>query len=681
MEILFPAGCMEYVIAANECGANAVYGGLKLWNARNKATNFSIEQMQEAIEFCHSHNMKFYMTLNTLLFDNEIEEIISTLKQFKILPDAFICADLGLINVLKENFPSTEIHISTQFGIQSVSDLKYLESLGVSRVILAREMSDKEIIELKNSTKLEVEVFVWGTQCLSFSGSCFLGSLCNGGTANRGKCITMCRNKYLANNTISNLFYVSDLYCLDYVNYIFPIDSLKIEGRRRDTKELKAVVDEIKNHRLSKENNGFIIGSDMLKNKLYEKINSRQKVKFQFDKNLNYDNNDVWVDIENGNYLNYTSSPSLSSYYLCTEIKSSFKPNMFNISLEIEQNNGYTSKVMLLNAKGEAKYFYNTNENKKNITLIDEFIENLREIKQINLYYAKYKKEHQDEKVYISNETADEIKNYILQLYPNKKSLPTSSTKIENIIVEVTDKNIAKQLSSAGIKTILNLATNTDLEKLDVLDYGDNVYFKLPFFNFENKDLLQLCKKLENRNVVFTKMSQIYLLKDLTFKNKISDYLVPVWNTKSKEILKSFGVTKFCSSPELSIKKNRMLFKDEKVIHLLAGNPACAFTRICFKNALDCITCNGNLKKIKNCDNEMDFLIKCHTDHRTIHYKNKILNCYEKTLPNECFRYVSIDESFDEIMTNIVCFKQKNYYETLCKKWKNCFQNSLWEDK
>ena len=201
MEILSPAGNNIHINVAIEEKSNAVYGGLKKWNARNNAVNFSIDEYNRNIKKLHENNIKFYLTLNTLMLDEEIENIITLLKSGKIeLPDSFIVADIGLILRLKREFPNVDLHISTQFGAHNIEDLIFLEKLGVKRVILARELTLNEINKLKKNTTLEIETFIWGSQCLSYSGLCFFWSFINGGSGNRGKCSILCRDVYEVNS-------------------------------------------------------------------------------------------------------------------------------------------------------------------------------------------------------------------------------------------------------------------------------------------------------------------------------------------------------------------------------------------------------------------------------------------------------------------------------------------------
>ena len=166
MEILSPAGNLDHIDVALDNKVSAVYGGLKNWNARHKATNFTVEEYNESVRKLRENNIKFYLTLNTLVLDHEIDEIISFLKDDNtVLPDAFIVTDIGLIKKLNEEFPEVELHFSTQFGNHNLDDLDFMKSLGGKRAILARELTKTEIDNLRDNSDVDLECFVWGSQC------------------------------------------------------------------------------------------------------------------------------------------------------------------------------------------------------------------------------------------------------------------------------------------------------------------------------------------------------------------------------------------------------------------------------------------------------------------------------------------------------------------------------------
>lgn len=159
MEVLSPSSNMKHIQVAIDNKANAVYGGLKNWNARNKAINFSEEEYNYLIDELHKNNIKFYLTLNILMLDEEINDAVKFLKNNR-LPDAFIVADIGLITELKKEFPQVPIHLSTQFGCHSIDDVNFAKSLDSERVVLSRELTLSEINKIKENTDIELECFI-----------------------------------------------------------------------------------------------------------------------------------------------------------------------------------------------------------------------------------------------------------------------------------------------------------------------------------------------------------------------------------------------------------------------------------------------------------------------------------------------------------------------------------------
>ena len=193
-----------------EAGCDAIYGGLQFGNARQLARNFTLEEYKEMLSYCRRNNVKFYLTLNTLLRTDEINKAIELLSKIE-LPDAVIIADVGLMISIRKHFPDLPIHASTQFGSSSLNDIRFLESLGITRAILSRELTLDEIKQIKDNSTIELEVFVFGSQCVMFSGQCLLGGLITESSGNRGKCNGMCRDTYSASGITGQFLYQRDL--------------------------------------------------------------------------------------------------------------------------------------------------------------------------------------------------------------------------------------------------------------------------------------------------------------------------------------------------------------------------------------------------------------------------------------------------------------------------------------
>ncbi len=239
MEILSPAGNFEGLMAAINAGADAVYFGGNRFGARAYADNFTDEEIIKGIHLAHSFGVKMYLTVNTLIKEREFKDVIDYIDKFyKEGLDACIVQDMGLISVFKKYFPNMELHVSTQAFVTGVESVRFFKELGADRVVLARELSLKEIKEIKSQVDIELETFIHGAMCYSYSGDCLFSSCVGGRSGNRGRCAGPCRQPYICSEyeTVPKFMLSMKDQCT--VN-ILPrlidagIDSLKIEGRMK----------------------------------------------------------------------------------------------------------------------------------------------------------------------------------------------------------------------------------------------------------------------------------------------------------------------------------------------------------------------------------------------------------------------------------------------------------------
>jgi len=178
VELLAPAGSYEAFISAVENGANAVYLGGKLFNARANATNFDLDELKKIVDYAHLRDVRIHLTLNTLLDNKEIEEAIKYAHEiYEIGVDAVIIQDLGLAKLLHEYIPELELHASTQLSTHNLEGVKELSKIGFKRVVLARELSIEEIKYICENTDTEIEIFSHGAQCICYSGECLMSSM------------------------------------------------------------------------------------------------------------------------------------------------------------------------------------------------------------------------------------------------------------------------------------------------------------------------------------------------------------------------------------------------------------------------------------------------------------------------------------------------------------------------
>ena len=247
IELLAPAGNFECLVAAVQSGADAVYLSGKAFGARSNADNFDGEMLEKAVDYCHLRGVKIYVTVNTLVSDSEMQALSEYLVFLNnIGADAIIVQDMGVLQLARQLVPELPVHASTQMTIHNADGVKALESYGVNRVVLAREVSLENIKRISQNTKAELEVFAHGALCMCYSGQCLMSSIIGGRSGNRGKCAQPCRLPYSINNDKTKKFYMSlkDLSAVHHISELMDmgVASLKIEGRMKGAAYVAAVV-------------------------------------------------------------------------------------------------------------------------------------------------------------------------------------------------------------------------------------------------------------------------------------------------------------------------------------------------------------------------------------------------------------------------------------------------------
>lgn len=239
MKIVAPAGNMERFYSAISATADEIYLGLKGFGARRNAENFTVEELKKAIDYAHLRGSRIFLTLNTIMTNREIELLYPTLKDlYNYGLDAIIVQDLGYAEYLHKNFPSIEIHGSTQMTVANYYEINYLKELGFKRIVLPRELCFEEIKEIRKNTDIELEVFVSGSLCISFSGNCYMSSFIGGRSGNRGMCAQPCRKEYKTSCGEKSYFLSpkDQLYGIDEIKKLqeIGVESIKVEGRMKD---------------------------------------------------------------------------------------------------------------------------------------------------------------------------------------------------------------------------------------------------------------------------------------------------------------------------------------------------------------------------------------------------------------------------------------------------------------
>ena len=251
IEILAPAGNLDSLLAGIHSGADAVYFGYGELNARRNAKNFDEQSLAEASRLCKERGVKMHMTVNTMVYDREYDEVLRTLEiACKYGIDALIVQDLGVAKIVREVAPEMKMHASTQLTVHNVSGAWQAKELGFSRVVLAREMSREEILQVTTQVPVETEVFVHGALCMCVSGQCYMSSVIGERSGNRGLCAQPCRLPFASGRKGDSGYALSlkDLSLADRVKELMAlgVDSFKIEGRMKRPEYVAAAVSQFK---------------------------------------------------------------------------------------------------------------------------------------------------------------------------------------------------------------------------------------------------------------------------------------------------------------------------------------------------------------------------------------------------------------------------------------------------
>lgn len=251
IEILAPAGNLDSLLAGIHSGADAVYFGYGELNARRNAKNFDEQSLAEASRLCKERGVKMHMTVNTMVYDREYDEVLRTLEiACKYGIDALIVQDLGVVKIVREAAPEMKMHASTQLTVHNVSGAWQAKELGFSRVVLAREMSREEILQVTTQVPVETEVFVHGALCMCVSGQCYMSSVIGERSGNRGLCAQPCRLPFASGRKGDSGYALSlkDLSLADRVKELMAlgVDSFKIEGRMKRPEYVAAAVSQFK---------------------------------------------------------------------------------------------------------------------------------------------------------------------------------------------------------------------------------------------------------------------------------------------------------------------------------------------------------------------------------------------------------------------------------------------------
>ncbi|WP_294728673.1 U32 family peptidase [uncultured Fusobacterium sp.] len=536
MKIVAPAGNMERFYSAISATADEIYLGLKGFGARRNAENFTVEELKKAIDYAHLRGSRIFLTLNTIMTNREIELLYPTLKDlYNYGLDAIIVQDIGYAEYLHKNFPSIEIHGSTQMTVANYYEINYLKELGFKRIVLPRELSFEEIKEIRKYTDMELEVFVSGSLCISFSGNCYMSSFIGGRSGNRGMCAQPCRKEYKTSCGEKSYFLSpkDQLYGIDEIKKLqeIGIESIKVEGRMKDVSYVYETVSYFRNliNGIDKEENtpklfnrgyskGYFYDNDKtIMNRDYS-YNMGEKIGEVVGKSIRLDE-----DIVSGDGITFVSKDykNLGGTYI--------------------NKIAYKNEKLILNFPDGTKYIFR-NYNKKLNDEISKKIKSTDKKLEINFDFTAKLNEKLILKTYLEDENGNRILNLeeiseTLTQKAQKRAISEEDIKeklseigdseftVKNVKIDI-DENIFIPLSE--LKNIKRNVVEKFREKIlsyfrrdldSELKENNQEYFKLEIEKDESKDLeIRVIVSNEEQKNFLENIKDEYNIKEVYYR-------------------------------------------------------------------------------------------------------------------------------------------------------------------
>ena len=536
MKIVAPAGNMERFYSAISATADEIYLGLKGFGARRNAENFTVEELKKAIDYAHLRGSRIFLTLNTIMTNREIELLYPTLKDlYNYGLDAIIVQDIGYAEYLHKNFPSIEIHGSTQMTVANYYEINYLKELGFKRIVLPRELSFEEIKEIRKYTDMELEVFVSGSLCISFSGNCYMSSFIGGRSGNRGMCAQPCRKEYKTSCGEKSYFLSpkDQLYGLDEIKKLqeIGVESIKVEGRMKDISYVYETVSYFRNliNGIDKEENahklfnrgyskGYFYDNDKnIMNRDYS-YNMGEKIGEVVGKSIKLDE-----DIVSGDGITFVSKDykNLGGTYI--------------------NKIAYKNEKLILNFPDGTKYIFR-NYNKKLNDEISKKIKSTDKKLEINFDFTAKLNEKLILKTYLEDENGNRILNLeeiseTLTQKAQKRAISEEDIKeklseigdseftVKNVKIDI-DENIFIPLSE--LKNIKRNVVEKFREKIlsyfrrdldSELKENNQEYFKLEIEKDESKDLeIRVIVSNEEQKNFLENIKDEYNIKEVYYR-------------------------------------------------------------------------------------------------------------------------------------------------------------------
>lgn len=581
-EILAPAGSMESLVAGVRSGANAVYLGGKSFNARRNAGNFNNDELKKAVTYCHERGVKVYLTLNIVVSDDEWELAYNSVKDaLEAGIDAFIIQDIGIAKMIKAHFPDAHLHGSTQMSIMTPAGAEYAKTLGFSRIVLPREMSLDEIKEIRESTDLELELFVHGALCMCVSGQCYLSSVIGSRSGNRGLCAQPCRLPFTAKDDKKECaLSLKDLSLVEHLNELDGIVSLKIEGRMKRPEYVSAAVTAVKNainncystddnHKLKSifSRSGFTdgyftgkLGSEMFGTRQKEDVVSAKEV--LKDISHSYDNENPLLPIDM-HFICKAGKPCLltaSALGKTVEITGDIPETAINKPMTAENLKNRLSKL------GGTQFYANTIE----IELDDGLILPVSKINELRR---------------LAIEKLNEQEEITVNCKPLEKITPITKSGIK--FANASFKSAEQIPDRHPFKNIF-IPLDSSLE--DFVDNRAGVVLPRGLFGIENevKQRLERLKKAGVAKALCGNIGSYTLAKSMGFQ-VFGDFGLNIYNSQSANMIEN-PILSF----ELTLEQANKISAENTGI-IAYGKVPLMLTRNCpIKNSIGCYDCNKN---------------------------------------------------------------------------------------
>ena len=579
IEILAPAGDYPALVGAIYGGADAIYLGVPEFNARIRAKNFTTESVKDAVRLAHAHGVKIYVTLNTELYDKELGRMLEYVSELHNLGvDAFIVADFGAISLIRENYPEIEVHASTQSTIHNLDGANFMsDKLGVSRVVLARELSKENIEYVSKNAKCETEIFVHGAHCMSVSGQCLMSYFQGGRSGNRGECAQPCRLPYTVNGKNGYHLSLKDMSLSSHAKEILDLGvaSLKIEGRMKSEDYVKGtvsiwrkIIDEKRNA------NPYEI-------KIMGDLFSRQGFsdgyyKAKIDKNMlgvrTQENKDTTkAQVEEKTELNKPSIDLYGEFYLGKEARLTLKAKDKEITvygdIVEEAQNAPISK--------------------------EDIIKNLSKLGQTPFSLGKIEVSKSDN-VIVRVSSINALRRQAIEKYFEIESIEPKEYKRPSL-------KVPRKIKTAIFRDEAQIPSNSDY--FDILFLPIDKYvsgsrangIQLPPVVFDNEwqeieEMMKLARKDNIEWALVSNIGQIERAKKHGFK-LIADYRFNTFNAPCVDFLMKNGAENVILAPELSLAQVRS-FKGCSIISY--GNiPAMTTHKCVLMDTVGCQKCEG----------------------------------------------------------------------------------------